>query len=68
MLQSSSILQHLVLAMILHPEVMHKAQAEIDAVVGRERVPTSDDYDQLPYIRATIKEVMRWRPPFPLGV
>lgn len=54
--------------MILHPEVMHKAQTEIDAVVGRERVPTSDDYDQLPYIRATIKEVMRWRPPFPLGV
>ena len=55
------------LAMTLHPRVMHKAQAELDAVVGYERAPTFDDKDQLPYVQAVIKEVLRWRPITPAG-
>lgn len=38
------------LAMTLYPDVMRKAQAQIDAVVGRDRMPTFADRDQLPYI------------------
>lgn len=53
--------------MTLHPEVMRKAQAELDAVVGRDRVPTFGDKDNLPYVQAIVKEVMRWRPVGPLG-
>jgi len=57
-----------VLAMTLYPEVMRKAQAELDAVVGRDRLPTFNDEPNLPYIRAILKETLRWRPVGPLGV
>ncbi|KAF5342840.1 hypothetical protein D9758_013372 [Tetrapyrgos nigripes] len=56
------------LAMRLYPNVMKKAQAEIDAVVGRDRLPTFEDRDHLPYIQAIVQEVLRWRPLVPLGV
>ncbi|KAH7118607.1 cytochrome P450 [Dactylonectria estremocensis] len=50
------------LAMTLYPEVMKKGQEELDRVVGRGRLPQWDDEDNLPYIRAMIKETLRWRP------
>ena len=53
--------------MILHPEAQKKAQEEIDRVVGRDRLPSFRDYEHLPYIRAMVKEVMRWRGVAPLG-
>ena len=53
--------------MMLRPDIMRKAQAELDAVVGRDRVPTFGDKDHLPYVQAIVKEVMRWRPVGPLG-
>jgi cytochrome P450 len=56
-----------VLAMIVYPEVQVRAQAELDAVVGRTRLPTFADFQHLPYIRATVKELLRWRPNAPLG-
>ncbi|KAG6842992.1 hypothetical protein H0H93_002633, partial [Arthromyces matolae] len=48
------------LAMALHPDVLKKAQAELDAVVGTERLPTFEDRQYLPYIDALTKEVLRW--------
>jgi cytochrome P450 len=53
--------------MIAFPEVQRRAQAEIDAVVGRDRLPTFADAPRLPYVRAIIKEVLRWRPSLPSG-
>ncbi|TFK64025.1 cytochrome P450 [Pluteus cervinus] len=57
-----------ILAMRLYPDVMKKAQAEIDTVVGRDRLPTFSDRNNLPYIRAIVKEVFRWRPVGPIGL
>ncbi|KAI6017138.1 cytochrome P450 [Pisolithus marmoratus] len=48
------------LAMTLYPEVQKKAQAEIDAVTGSERLPTFADRGSMPYIEALVKEVFRW--------
>lgn len=56
------------LAMVLYPETQKKAQAELDAVVGRSRLPTFADFDHLPYIRAMVKETLRWRAVDPLGL
>ncbi len=56
------------LAMIAFPQVQRRAQAEIDAVVGRDRLPTFDDTHRLPYVRAIIREVLRWRPAAPFSV
>ncbi|KAM0328710.1 hypothetical protein ACHAQA_005123 [Verticillium albo-atrum] len=50
------------LAMVLEPDVLKKAQDEVDRVVGRDRLPHWDDESSLPYVRAMIKEVLRWRP------
>ncbi|KAI0301926.1 cytochrome P450 [Multifurca ochricompacta] len=56
------------LAMMAFPEVQRRAQAELDDVVGRSRLPTFDDAPHLPYVRAVVKEILRWRPVTPLGV
>jgi cytochrome P450 len=55
------------LSMITYPDVMRKAQAQLDEVVGSDRIPTLDDWDRLPYLRALVKELMRWRTTGPLG-
>ena len=60
-------MQTLFLAMALYPEVQKKAQAEIDAVVGPNRLPDFHDCPSLPYINAVIKESSRWNLVFPLG-
>ncbi len=50
----------MILAMVAFPEVVSKAQKELDAVVG-DRMPEFTDMPNLPYIRAMVKEVLRWR-------
>ena len=51
----------------MYPEVQRKAQAEIDRVIGNDRLPTLADQPDLPYIDALMKEVLRWAPVGPLG-
>ncbi|KAG1737540.1 cytochrome P450 [Suillus paluster] len=46
----------------LFPEEQAKVQAEFDAVIGRNRVPTFADENSLPLLRAFIAECQRWRP------
>ncbi|KAK7058014.1 cytochrome P450 [Favolaschia claudopus] len=65
---SSGQMEWFMMAMLLHPEAQKIAQRQIDEVVGRGRMPTFADYDQLPYVRAVVKEVLRWRPVLPLGI
>jgi cytochrome P450 len=47
--------------MVLHPEIQARAQQELDGFVGQDRLPTFQDFDNLPYIRAIVKEILRWR-------
>ncbi|RUP11996.1 cytochrome P450 [Jimgerdemannia flammicorona] len=42
-------------------------EVELDRVVRHDRLPTHDDEHDLPYVRAVIKEVLRFRPPGQLG-
>ena len=58
-----------VMAMISRPEVQKLAQAEVDAVCtdgDSLRLPQMSDLQQMPYIAAMIKEVLRWRPTVPI--
>ena len=57
----------LFLALTLYPEVQKRAQAELDSVVSRDRLPTFDDRLRLPYIEALCKEVLRWKMVTPMG-
>ncbi|KAJ1524012.1 hypothetical protein ONE63_010555 [Megalurothrips usitatus] len=45
--------------LVQHPDVAERAQQEIDAVVGRGRLPTLDDRPCLPYTEAILREVLR---------
>ena len=62
-----SSLTSLFLALVLYPEVQKRAQAELDAVITRDRLPTFDDRPRLPYIDAMCRELLRWQMVTPLG-
>ena len=55
-------------AMTMFPEVQKKAQEELMAIVGPNRLPEYEDESSLPYVRAIAKECLRWRSVVPLGV
>ncbi|KAN0076706.1 Cytochrome P450 [Tylopilus felleus] len=57
---ASSAMAWFVFAFVLHPDVQKRAQAELDTVVGRSRPPSFSDFENLPYIRALVKEVLCW--------
>ena len=59
---TSALLNNIMVGILSNPEVLQKAQEELDLVVGPNRTPTWDDEENLPYIRAIVKEVHRWRP------
>ncbi|KAG1757498.1 cytochrome P450 [Suillus lakei] len=67
-MQTTATLLVFFLAMVLHPEVQAKAQAEIDRVIGKDRLPNFDDRPALPYLEAVVRETLRWYPVIPLGV
>ncbi|KZV93041.1 cytochrome P450 [Exidia glandulosa HHB12029] len=56
------------LAMSLYPDVQQKAQAEVDAITGGERLPTCKDIPQLKYLRRVMQEVLRWGTVVPLAI
>jgi len=58
---SSSTLITAVLAMRAFPETLIPAWEELDRVVGSDRSPSFEDDADLPYMRALVKEVFRWR-------
>ncbi|KAI0647836.1 cytochrome P450 [Trametes meyenii] len=63
-----STMEGVLLALSLHPEAQEKAQEELDAVVGPQRLPDFDDQNELVYINAVVKEALRWHNVLPLGV
>jgi hypothetical protein len=65
--QTTSTLLVFLLAMLLYPEVQTKAHAEIDRIVGKDRLPDFDDRLALPYLDAILRETLRWHPVAPLG-
>ncbi|KAH9886458.1 O-methylsterigmatocystin oxidoreductase [Cubamyces lactineus] len=61
-------LQAFFLAMVQNPDVLRKAQSELDAVVGSDRLPDFSDRASLPYVNAVIQEVKRWHSVAPVGI
>jgi cytochrome P450 len=55
------------LAMLVYPEVQAKAQAEVDRVMGKDRLPELEDEEHLPYVQGIVNECLRWLPVTPAG-
>ncbi|KAI5272579.1 cytochrome P450 [Aureobasidium subglaciale] len=58
---SSSTLVTFALACCAFPETLFAAWEELDRVVGSHRSPSWEDEPHLPYVKAFVKEVFRWR-------
>ena len=67
-LQTYATMQATCLALSLNPGAQEKAQAELDAVVGPDRLPDFEDRASLVYVNAIIKEALRWFNVTPLGI
>ena len=65
-MQTVSAIQSFILAMVLNPGVLARAQEEIDKVCV-DRLPEFDDWDALPYVEAIMREALRWNPVTPEG-
>ncbi|XP_073024102.1 cytochrome P450 83B1-like [Primulina eburnea] len=65
---SASLIVWAMTALIKKPQVMQKAREEVRNVVGDKGVVDEDDIQNLPYLKAIIKEALRLFPPTPLSV
>jgi len=59
---TSSALNSCIRYLAAYPEAQAKAYEEVRRVIGENRVPNFDDEENLPYIRACVKETLRIRP------
>ncbi|NWY00863.1 CP2U1 protein, partial [Nothoprocta ornata] len=65
---TSNTLLWCLLYMSLYPEVQEKVHAEIEAVLGRAKVPSLTHKAQMPFTEATIMEVQRMTAVVPLSI
>ncbi|KAH9837137.1 cytochrome P450 [Rhodofomes roseus] len=63
-----SAIQAFFLAATVYPDMYKRCQAELDRVVGPDRLPTFADRHLLPYVDWVVWECLRWNPVAPLGV
>ncbi|KAK7460412.1 hypothetical protein VKT23_009132 [Stygiomarasmius scandens] len=63
-----SLLLSSILALVCRPELQKRAQAELDSVVGADRLPDFHDRESLPYLDAIVKETQRMYPVAPLAI
>ncbi|KAM5318067.1 cytochrome P450 1B1 isoform 2-T8 [Glossophaga mutica] len=56
----STALQWLLILFTRYPDVQARVQAELDQVVGRDRLPCLEDQPRLPYVMAFLYEAMRF--------
>ncbi|KAF8960907.1 cytochrome P450 [Flammula alnicola] len=52
-----------IMAMLHYPDVQKRAQTELDAVIGQDRMPEYEDRENLPYLRALITKLSGMKPP-----
>ncbi|XP_038669773.1 cytochrome P450 2D15-like [Scyliorhinus canicula] len=65
---TSTTLRWALLYMMLHPNLQSKVHEEIDRVIGKERKPTLEDREKIPYTNAVIHETQRFGNVAPLSL
>jgi flavonoid 3',5'-hydroxylase len=65
---SSSVIEWALAEMVLNPDILKRAQREMDQVIGRNRRLQESDIPKLPYLQALCKEAFRLHPSTPLNL
>ncbi|CAL9167340.1 unnamed protein product [Musa hybrid cultivar] len=65
---SAIIVEWAMAEMLKNPAILSRAQAELDDVVGRDRLLEETDLPKLAYLQAVCKEAMRLHPSTPLSL
>ncbi|KAF5954393.1 hypothetical protein HYC85_007249 [Camellia sinensis] len=65
---TSNAIEFAMAEMMNKPEVMKKAQEELETVVGKDSIVEESHINKLPYLQAILKEVLRLHPVLPLMV
>ncbi|KAF8439067.1 cytochrome P450 [Boletus edulis BED1] len=65
---SNSVITLFLLMMVVNPKAQKTAQAQIDSVVGGNRMPMIKDRSSLPYVDAILRETLRYSPVVPLSI
>ncbi|KAI8802101.1 cytochrome P450 [Cladochytrium replicatum] len=65
---SSTVLMFFFCFMANHPNVLKRMQEEIAQAIPDGRPPRTEDESNLPYAKAVFNELLRLRPPAPLGI
>ncbi|TFK24129.1 cytochrome P450 [Coprinopsis marcescibilis] len=56
------------LALVKNPDILRRAQLELDHVIEADRLPCLEDEASLPFISALVYEVLRWKVVTPQAV
>src|SRR6218665_1882992 len=56
------------IALANNQDVQDRLRAEVDLVVPQDRLPSLNDQPKLPFVEATILEILRWRTLVPLAL
>jgi cytochrome P450 len=65
---SSNTTEFMIAEIMNQPEVMRKAQQELESVVGKDKIVEESHIHKLPYLHAVMKETLRLHPALPLLV
>nr|BAB87838.1 flavonoid 3'-hydroxylase [Torenia hybrid cultivar] len=65
---TSSTVEWAVAELLRHPKTLAQVRQELDSVVGKNRLVSETDLNQLPYLQAVVKETFRLHPPTPLSL
>ncbi|KAK1292699.1 Cytochrome P450 93A3 [Acorus calamus] len=64
---TAAVLEWALSELINNPTIQHKAQQELDSVVGKHRLVEESDIPNLPYLQSIVKETLRLHPPAPIS-
>uniref|UniRef100_A0A2N9GUQ0 Cytochrome P450 n=1 Tax=Fagus sylvatica TaxID=28930 RepID=A0A2N9GUQ0_FAGSY len=62
------VLDWAMIELLRHPKIMKKLQNEVRGIIGNKKDITEDDLVKMHYLKAVIKETLRFHPPIPLLV
>ncbi|KAI5457601.1 cytochrome P450 [Mariannaea sp. PMI_226] len=64
---SSAVAVNFVVALAAHPHVLAEVRREVDQVC-KGKMPRGEDVGRMPYLKACMLEMLRWRPATPLSL